>query len=810
MFIEGMLFNLKCLARFWSRRKISYGVVFLSLSLGIAINIIMFQFVNALLLQPLPFKDVDQIVTLWEVDAQRGGYLRSVSLPNFLDWRKQAESIKSIAAYRPLDVNVYRVEQPLRVRMCYVSPSFFQVLGGAMRLGRNFNSTEEDPGNNNVAILSQSLFDRLYSSEQSVIGHTLKIDGIVHTIIGVVDSKVVFPRGTELWAPLPIDSPQSLRRERRTLRVIAKIGNNTSVQRVQAQMDIIAERLATTYPGSNRGFGVRVVPLSDWLLGDMPKALLFLQCAAGLIFLIITATVVTLLLARLAERKGEIAVRRVLGATRWSILRLVLTETVVIALVSGAVAVWIAHLGQHIIRTQVTRWLPSLTLVTHSPEIAVISFTIIVSLLTGIVLAVPLLAVLSKDSLSKHFSGRTTTQHISSRRHYALFNFLTMSEVAVALILLVGATVLVKSFLESRRTDKGFVADGVTTFRISLNISRYANTYERYRYYQEILERARALPGATAAAVISESPLSHRNFSRSIILEGQRSDEVRSNPTPLIFAVSSDYLKTMRIPLLKGREVAETDSRSSPRTAVINEALMRLLFRDRDPIGVRIKVAGPASEFHTIVGVVGDVRHRGLHMDPWPQVYVPYSQMARRSMTLLVRSEMAFETLVATVRQAVSEVDRQQPIYHIRRMEDIVASQFSDKRFSLALVGLFSMVGLTLAASGVYGLVSHSIRQRWHSIGIRMALGASPRTISTEILRQGLVPVVLGTLLGSIVASGILKIIPSIVHGVITERKPALLVLVPSIFLFIAGFVASYIPSRKVGNRQPSAILTDR
>jgi len=809
---DEMFQDLRFGMRMLTRHRGFTLVAVLTLALGIGANTAIFSVVHAVLLRPLPYAQPEQLVWIWETSPKDDIKAEAASVPNFVDWRNQSESFAELAAYAAAAPVLTGAGEPERIPGTSVTANFFDTLGVKMALGRTFVAEENAPGNNLVVILSQGLWQRRFSSDPQIIGQKLMLNGNSYEVVGVLPRGFKNPqpdeaRPPELWLPLALNPAQAGRRND-FLRVVARLKPEVRIDQARAEMATITDGLAQQYPPTNFGWGVTIVPLHERIVGNLRPALWTLLAAVGFLLLIACANVANLLLARAASRQQEIAVRTALGAGRGRLVRQFLTESVLLSLIGGVTGLVVGWWGVKVLVAFSPNTIPRLGEVGLSAQ--VFAFTSALAILTGIVFGlVPALYSTSPNlSESLKEGGRGATE--GSRRR-TLRSMLVVSEIALSLVLLVGAGLMTRSFLRLQQVDPGFRSERIVTALISLPVSKYPDGPQVIDFYHKLLERVRVIPGIDAAALTSTVPLNSGSYA-AFYVDGRpvpRPDEYQ--PDANFVRVSRDYFAALGIQFLRGENFAERYAADAPGVAIISQALARKHFPDEDPIGKRLTTSNPQPAqgqtvpWRMIIGIVADTPSEGLDVPRYPQLYVPFDQTGQRSLTLVARTASEPLGMVATLRSATWDLDRDQPLYNVRTMNDVLATSVAAPRFNMLLIGLFAGLGLILAAVGIYGVISYSVNQRTHEIGIRVALGAGRLGILRLIVGEGMVLTVVGVGLGLGAALAVTRLLAGLLFG-IGARDPLTFAIVAALLGFVA-LLACYLPARRAASSDPMIAL---
>jgi putative ABC transport system permease protein len=786
------------------------AIAVVALALGIGANSAIFSVVNTILLRPLPYHDPERLVMVWEDDTKGGFPKDTPAAANFIDWREQNQVFEDMAAIASESFNLTGDGEPERIDGRRVSASLFPLLGVEPHLGRVFLPEEDQPGAHRVVLISHGLWQRRFGGEANIVGRSLTLNGESFTVVGVMPKGFQFPnRGAELWVPIAFSTQEAANRGRHYLEVVARMKQGVTTEQAQAEMSMIATRLQQQYPAYNAHLGATVTPLHEHLAGEIRPALLVLLGAVGFVLLIACANVANLLLARAAARQKEIALRVALGAGRLRLIRLFLIESILLAGLGGIVGLLLVVWGIGLITAFIPDNISQAKAV--SVDLNVLAYTFGISVLTGLIFGLAPALQVSRFNLNETLKegGRDSAAGRSGNR---IRNLLVVAEVAVSLVLLVGAGLLINSFMRLRGVDPGFRADKLLTMQVQLPMLKYPEHARRSAFYTELLSRVEGLPGVKSAAVTTNLPLYRQGNSIGIGIEG-RPDPAPGQgkrPTVVTRVISPQYFSTMGIQLLQGRALAAQDRVDSPAVAVINETMARRFWPGEDPLGKRITPGASNStnpdDWITIVGVVRDVRQFELNAEPRPQMYLSYEQasfFAPRD--LVVRTEGDPLSLADAVRRTVWEVDRDQPVSNIRTMEDIISESVARQRFSMLLLGIFAGVALLLAAVGIYGVMSYSVAQRTREFGVRMALGAQRSDVLKLAVGQGLKLVLAGVVIGVVAALALTRVMSSLLFEV-SATDPVTYITI-SVVLISAGVLASFIPARRATRVDPVIAL---
>ena len=793
-------------------------VAVITLALGIGANSAIFTVVNGVLLRPLPFAAPDQLVFIWQTHpfGKRIGIEQiPVSNADFLDWQEQSNLFEGMSMIDSWGGNLTG-DAPEHVEGSKVSVNIFSLLRVQPMLGRDFTPEQAKPGNERVVILSHSLWQRRFGSDPTVVGRPVQIDGQPFTVQAVMGPDFVFPKEvglpdyfsfakSEMWLPIALSDQQRTNRGSHHIAVIARLKPGATLEQAQSQLAGIARNQEQQNPDDSKDWGTSVNLVHEQVVGASRKAILILLGAVGFVLLIACANVANLLLARSASRQKEIAIRTALGAGRARIVRQLLTESVLLSLAGGAVGVMLAAWGVRLLLLFSSEKLPRVAEITVDNR--VLWFTLGVSLLTGLVFGlVPALQV-SKPDLNESLkeSGRSA---MGGRHRQRARNLLVVSEVALSLVLLVGAGLLAKSFMRIQKVNAGFGPDHLLTASLALPNEKYEDDALKAQFFKQVVERASGLPGVEAAAAISHLPLSGKEEIDGFSVEGRTNPvEAAQVQTADFRVITPDYFRAMRIPLLKGRFFTEQDRENTPYSMIIDESFARRFFPDEDPLGKRINEDGSRNPhgFAVIVGVVGGVKHTDVKAEARPTMYVPANQSPWESMMLVVRSSGDPAALTAALREQVLAVDKDQPLSEVATMEQRFSKAVAPQRFNLMLVGLFAGLALLLATVGVYGVIAYSVTQRAQEMGVRLALGASSRDILRLVIGQAMRTSLFGVGLGLIAAVGLTRVMTSLLFEVSTTDPVVFAAL--SALLIGVTLIASYIPARRATKVDPLEAL---
>ncbi|MGA3024189.1 MAG: ABC transporter permease [Bryobacteraceae bacterium] len=787
-------------------------VAVLALALGIGPNSAIFSMVSAALLRPLPLRDADRVVSLWEKTAKIDLPLIVVSEANYLDWKRQSRSFEKTGtafAFPEYGVNVVAGREPQRVPAGKASAAFFDIIGMKPLLGREFTAEEDLPGGPGVALVSEGFWRSELHGDPSAIGRRLTIDGLPRTVVGVLpNEKAMFLGRIDIWTPMAMD-PNSTQRTNRNRAVFARLKPGVTLAQAQAEMTGIAQRLARQYPAADEGWGVVVVPMNRLVTGLLAPPLMILLGAVGLLLLLACANVANLLLARAAGRQREIAIRAALGAGRLRIVRQLLTESVILSLMGGACGLLLAQWSIGLLRGIMPDALPRMQQMSIDGN--VLAFTFAVALLTGILFGAAPAIRTSKADLNDALraSGRTLTGGGTQ----GIRDGLVVAEIALALVLAVAAGLLSHSFIRLMSVDPGLRTKDLLTMQLTVPTARYPEEEKRKRYFRNVVERVQALPGVESAGAISFLPFRQTFLTTRVEVDPFRVPDQpvpREGQEPLadLRVITPGFFTAMGIPLHHGRDFDSRDTGSAPRVIIINEAMARRHLAGGNPVGKRLQLQPWNEPAREIVGVVADVKLYGLDQPVEPAAFLPYAQKQANefeSMSLVVHSGSEPGALTAAIRREVRSLDAEQPIADVRPMRDVVADSTILRRVAMGLIGVFAVLALVLATVGTYGLTVYSVSQRTHEIGLRMALGARDADVLRHIVGRSAILAGIGVGLGTAGALGVARILKGFLFG-ITSGDPLILVGIPGALLAIA-VLASYLPARRALKVDPMEAL---
>jgi putative ABC transport system permease protein len=784
------------------------AIAILALALGIGANSAIFSVVNAVLLRPLPYADPDRLIMVWhsypslKLEAP-------VSPRGYFDYTEQSDIFEEASLAAGWNVNLTETGEPERIQGRAVSAGFFPTLKIEAARGRLFTPEDDQPEHDRVVVLTDGLWRRRFGSDPNIIGKTLTLNGNSFDVIGVLPADFQidsFGQGVEMYAPLALTPQQRNSRGSEFLLMIGRLKPGVTLTEAQTQMTTIANRIMEQNPGNYPAdWGVKVQSLNEQVVGDIRMHLLVLLGAVGFVLLIACANVANLLLARAASRQKEIAIRTALGASRGRLIRQLLTESILLSIAGGGLGFLLALWGVDMLVSVNRNNIPRAGEIGIDPR--VVGFTVVISLLTGILFGLVPALQASKIGLNETLKegGRGTAGGARQRRVRA---YLVVSEIALALVLLVGAGLMIKSFARLLDVDPGFRTENVLTMQMSLPGTKYREAHQVRAFYQQSLEQIKAIPGVQSASATSNLPLSGSVSSGNFQIEGRPAlAPGELSPHSDRRSVTQDYFQTMGIPLMKGRYFTDQDSPDSQLVAIIDETMARVYWPDEDPIGKRLSWSSNNGNpiWAEIVGVVGAVKHIGLDGVVRGQLYMSHNQRSQGAMYLAIRTSGNPTSLAGAVKSAIQVVDKDQPVYNIKTMEEYLAGSVAKRRFTMLLFGIFGAVALILAAVGLYGVMSYSVTQRTHEIGIRMALGAKQSDVLRLVVGQGMLLAVAGVAIGLGAAFLLTRLMSSLLYGV-SATDPVTFVVI-SLTLTGVALAASFVPARRATKVDPMIAL---
>ncbi|MCI0387434.1 MAG: ABC transporter permease [Acidobacteria bacterium] len=796
-------------------------IAIITLALGIGANTAIFSVVNSVLLRPLPYPESDRLVYLNESGLQMRGM--SISYPNFTDWRAQNQVFEKLGVFNRNSYNLTGSGEAERIVTGQMSADLFSALRVNPALGRIYTNEEDQPGGPPVVVLSYGLWQRRFGGNTQLLNQTLTFNGRGYTVIGVMPPGFQFPSRVEMWVPVGQLSDQPSWRQRGNhpgLNGVARLKPGVTLEQARADLERIAVNLEKQYPDSNMGNRVNIRPLMEIFVSDVRPALWTLLVAVSFVLLIACANVANLLLARAMTRQKEMALRAALGASRWRVVRQLLTESVLLSLIGGGLGLLLARWGVKLILSISPDGIP------RSREIGidgrVLVFTCAISILTGIIFGLAPALQASKTDVQEAL--KDTARTMTAGRRWVRSG-LVVVEMALTLMLLIGAGLLIRSFYRLTQVNPGFSYDHLLSFSVSLPQRKYQSPQQQLNFYDQMLQKIRSVPGVELVGISSGLPLGNNGWQTSYVVEGQPPPPPGKTPLMEACLASSDYFKAMGIPLLRGRNFTEQDNLShlteeklrslnenQRQTAgvdvmIIDEEFARRQWPNEDAIGKRIRWGNdPRAPVITVVGVVGRVKMDGLNRDSnREQGYFHYRQLPFSGMTVTVKSTIEPGQMVAAVRQQVTAIDSEQPIYGVRTLEQIRSDSIAPQRLNLTLLGIFASVALALALIGIYGVMSYAVNQRTHEIGVRMALGAQSRDVLKLVVRQGMKLALAGVVIGLIASFALTRLMEGLLFGV-RATDPVTYSII-ALLLIVVALLACYVPARRATKVDPMVAL---
>jgi predicted permease len=808
------------------RQRPGYSIAaVLVLALGIGANTAIFSVVNAVLLRPLPYPEPDRLTFVWHVpppDAFPGMTQFAVSPANFLDWQRQSRSFERMALMQFRSFNISGQTGPETLRGAGVTPGFFDVLGVQPILGRTLRPEEDVRGQHRVVVLSERLWTRRFGGDRNILGRKLSLGGEPFTVVGVMGPAFRLPQYAELWTPLAWTDEERAVRNNHNATVIARRRSNVDLQTANTEMTVISRRLEQQYPEDNKSWGAVVIPLHQDLVADIRPSLMVLLGAVAFVLLIACANVANLVLARTVGRRKEIGVRLALGASGGRVLRQILCETAVLGVAGGLLGLLVASAAVKLIVAYFGTALPEAMAVRL--DVPVLAFTLLLSLATGLVVGAGAAWRLTRTNVSdalKQGLSRTDADYSGTRTR----NALVVVEVALSLMLLVGAGLMVRSLYHLQNADMGMDPRNVLAAAMILPQARYDTPEKQTRFYDRVLERVRALPGIESASLTASVPLSGDSGNWPIAIEGRPAPPVSQQPTVVGVIASPGFLQTLRIGLVSGRDLADSDISSqtmaSPATAsiasdvsgrptavLISQSMAKHFWPNQDPLGARLKCVFLPDTMLQVVGVVKDAKIDALDaLAPRDVMYLSFRQLQNGFMQLMVRTTSSPLVHIGAITKAVHELDPEQPVVDIRTMDEVAMGSISRRRFTMLLLASFAGLALVLAAVGIYSVLSYAVRQRVREIGIRLALGARPADVLRMTVFNGMRPTLVGVVIGLAGAAAISRLLSSFVFG-ISGTDPATFASVVALVL-IVGLSASLLPAYRATMIDPIKTLRD-
>jgi predicted permease len=782
------------------------AIAVVTLALGIGASTSIFTVVNAALLRGLPYKSPDRLYHLWEKTPKEEFSKREFSYPDFQDYQ-QNNVFEGLAGYTGGRVLLSGEGEPDSIPGPRVSANFFSVLGVDPILGRTFQAGEDTPGTPKTTVLTYGFWQRRFGGDPAAIGRVLTINGESHTIIGVLPAEFQFAlRAADLFLPYQPTQAQLTRRFMHSTNVIGRLRPGVDAAQAQSELSMIASRIEQQFADSHAGTTVRVVPLQEEVVGTVRPILLVLLAAVGFVLLIACANVASLLLTRSLARQKEVAIRSALGASRWRVVRQLLTESMLLSLFGGVAGLLIAYWGVPalvaVLPQNQLNAMPFLK--TLSLDTGILTFSLFLSLITGLIFGLAPALQSSRMDLNEALKegGRSTSIGAGNRLRSAM----VVTEIALAVVLLVGAGLMMKSLLRLLQTNIGFSTENLLTMGVVLPPEKYPQENQRISFNEQIQERVQSLPGVAAAGTVDILPVNAGNTTRFFI-DGDPIPQPGSETEANIRVVSDSYFQTLGVPLLGGRTFDQGDASDKPGVVIIGKTIADRMFGGRDPVGMRIRYPSIQAEPDLIVGVVGDVKITGLDEAVRPVLYYPYRQSSSTFANIVARTSTDPNALAAAIRNEIRNLEPDAAILNVRTMDEMIAQTPASfmRRFPALLISIFAGVALLLASIGIYGVVSYSVSQQTHYIGVRMALGARPADILKMVLKQGLFLALLGVGIGVVAALGLMRLLSTLLYQVSTNDVTTFAIVTGT--LFVVALLACFLPARRATKVDPLVAL---
>jgi predicted permease len=776
--------------------------VIVTLALGIGANTTIFSVVNAVLMEPLPYRDSNRLVRLWESNPSQNRLESAASVPNFQDWQSQQSVFEQLAASELTTFNLTGSGEPQRISAARITANLVPMLGVAPQLGRGFTDDEAKPGGNRVTLLSYVLWQRQFAGDPYVINKTIQLNGEPYTVVGVMPREFTFT-GRELWIPFVVDparEPWRADRANRNLSVYGRLKPDVTIDRANAEMGMLAQRLAEQNPETNNGWGLRLKSFYDWIVPEGTRvSMLALFVAVYLLLLIACANVANLLLARATTRQQEMAVRAVLGARPARIMRQLLVESLLLAGLSGLLGLFLTYWGTKLI---VSSNLQNIARLSDTRiDARVLAFAFLITGVTGLIFGLAPAWWASHLNLSEKL--KEAGQSTGGRKSHRLRGALLVSEVTLAVALLIGAGLLVRTVQRLQAAPLGLAPDNLMTMQISLPASKYADAQQRSNFFDQLLSNLRSVPGVDDAAASERAPATGSDWATEITIEGNEAIN-NSRTSAEAHVATQNLFRTIGVPVLDGREFTGPYRSDLPLELVVSESFARRYWPNESPLGKRFR-AGVNNPYGTVVGVVGDIRNIDPQQDALPAFYFPYGYIGMPGLVVIARTSGQPEQFAKAIRTQVTQIDADQPVYNVRTMNEIVANATAQHRFQATLLSLFGIVALLLVAVGLYGIVAHVVRQRKREIGVMIALGASASEVLKVVIKQGMRDVLLGLILGLAGSFVLTRWLSSSVFG-FSPNDPLTFIFVSLLLLGVA-FVACYLAARRATKLDPSTLL---
>lgn len=816
MSMRNLFSDLRFSLRLLRRNPAFSAAAIVVLALGIGANTAIFSVVNAVLLRPLPFDDPSRIMQVWHVPPAKsfpGISQFAVSPANYLDWHSQSSCFEQMAAYGFRSFTVGGTDRPEAIRAGTVAPDFFPLLRVQPMLGRTFTPDEDRPGEGHVVVLGYNFWRDHFASDRNIVDRNILLDGETYSVVGVMPENFRFPNWAKLWVPLAWTNDIRAVRGNHNYGVIARLKKNVDIRQAQAELSAISTRLEQLYPEDDKGWGAVILPLREQLVGDVRPALLVLLGAVAFVLLIACANVANLVLAKTLARRKEIAIRTALGASRLVVLRQILAETVLLSIAGGALGLLLARFGVTLIVKVLGDRIPPFMQITL--DVPVLAFTLLLSVLAGVLAGLIPSVRFTKADVNEALK-QGPSRGTSDARGGGTRRLLVVSEVALSLVLLIGAGLMIRSLWELRKVQPGFDAHNVLTMTVPLPRNRFSSPAGQISFFQDALARVRALPGVESAGLIDDLPLNGGGSHQPFTIEGRPAPPMSEQPEVDVRVISPGYIRAMHIPVLRGRDLSDSDVASRPAAVLISDSLARRFWPNEDPIGRHIKLTFYPGVVREIVGIVGDTKLDSLdETRPVATIYHALAQLTAppsepwRSfpMSFAVRTNSDPMNSVTAVTGAVHQAAPDLPVVEVMSMNEIIAQSVSPQRFNMLLLASFAGLALILAAVGIYSVLSYTVRRRVREIGIRMALGACNQDVIRMILTDGLKPILVGVALGLAAALALSRVVSSLIYGV--RATDPLTFATVALLLLLVGIFATIIPAYRATRIEPVRILRE-
>ena len=785
------------------------------MALGIGANTAIFSIVHAVLLEPLPFREVDRVVQVWHTPPQASfpGMTRfSISAANFFDWQKQNHVFEKLALFSGARFDVTGAGKPEAVTASNVSPEFFSALGIEPLQGRVFLPEENSTGRNHVVVLSYKFWQTHFGSDPGVVGKTIDLDGEPYTVTGVMGPSMTKPGFAQMWVPMALRPEEMAVRGEHHFLSIGRLKPGVTLEQAQAEMNTISQRLEKAYPEDDKGWGAIINPIREETVGDIRPALLMMLGAVGFVLLIACANVANLILARTLARRKEIAIRTAMGATRPRMIRQLLVETLVLSVAGGAIGLVAAHFGIDLLLKFFADKLPRMGEIGLSAP--VLGFTFALSIATGVLAGlIPAFSMTRGDVNEglKQGLGRTDADSGSTKTRSAL----VIIEVALSLVLLVGAGLMIRSLWNLQKINPGFDTQNVLTMNVRVGKKQFTRASQEAQFFQQVFDRVRAVPGVDSVGAVDDLPL-RGGSSQPVAIEGHAAAAMSEQPEVSVRVATEGYFKTMRIPLLEGRDISSSDTEDSAPVVVISQSMAKQFWPNSSPIGHHLKLSFYPDKDREIVGVVGDVKQHGLDNSVGTStLYWPLSQTEgapsgpwmARSLSLAVRTTTSPRLLTNAVTDAIQQINKDVPVDNVLTLEEFVGDTLTQQSFNMQLLAIFGLLALVLCSVGIYSVLAYSVRRGMKEIGLRMAFGANRGDVLQVVVARGMKPTAIGIVVGLAAAFALGRVVTSMVYGI--SSRDLLTFAAVTVLLVLVAFAASLVPAFRATRISPLAVLRE-